>query len=71
MPAFDELPETDAPEVDPSDFESSDELGEINFDVETTGDSGEETEEPTPEPFDSGDCAWSGEPDYYQREDGS
>jgi len=49
------------PEVDPSDYELSDETAEIDFDVEA---------EPVPEPFDSGDCAWDGEPDYWERQDG-
>jgi hypothetical protein len=67
LPAFDELPE-----IDPSDYESSDELGEIDFDVAARRElESMEQEMPAPEPFDSGDCAWSGEPDYYQREDGS
>jgi hypothetical protein len=72
LPAFNET--TDLPEVDPSDFESSDETAEIDFDAETAGDNGTDPEHPVYGSYDmeaERDYFRGGEADYYQREDGS
>jgi hypothetical protein len=70
----------DPTEIDPTDYESSDELAEIDFDVEIPEDSGLEPEHPVYGSYDAEaeseyrrglDQLNEGETPYYQEDDGA